>query len=59
MKLGLSVETVVRDGDSLLRNFRSFFAFEIVENDVLLPMNTREHYRMYMGEMKCVVVMSK
>jgi hypothetical protein len=37
---GLTVEVVARDGKYLFLRFRSFFAFEIIQNNVLLRINS-------------------
>lgn len=42
-----SVEAVARDGNCLLSRFLPFGPFEIIPNNVLLCVNTREDYMLY------------
>jgi hypothetical protein len=54
------METVDRDGYCFFQRFRPFVALEIIQNNVRLHINTtRGDYKMCMGEMECMVVMSK
>jgi hypothetical protein len=44
------VETVARDRKSVFQSFCPFVAFNIMQNNFQLHINTREDYNMYVGK---------